>query len=320
MTTAQNDKLTEAHEQMVQAVESLVSGDDWAQMLAVASRFHHYSFGNVCLILSQRSDATKVCGYQMWVALGRQVRRGERGIAILAPWVSRGRPVEDSDDTEHPEVARVLRGFHVVHVFDIAQTDGPDLPEVAPNPLQGTAPDVLWDRLAEQVVASGFALVREDCSPANGQTDFLRRTVAVRPDLSDAQAVKTLAHEIGHVLLHDDEKFRGLTGQSCRGLAEVEAESVAYLVCSSAGLGTDQYTFPYVARWADGDVALVRSAAERSLGAARTITTAIGLTAEPDDPATEAVVARSAGRSGDRSDKARSHAPKPPSRRREIAR
>lgn len=300
MSTPPNDKLTEAHEAMVEAVESLVSGEDWAQMLDVARRFHNYSFGNVCLIIAQRSDATRVCGYRAWAALGRQVRRGERGIAILAPCVTRGRPLEGSDEEQRPDVARVLRGFRVVHVFDISQTDGPDLPDVAPSLLEGAAPAVLWDRLADEVAAKGFTLGREDCSPANGQTDFLRRTVTVRPELSEAQATKTLVHEIGHVLLHDEERFHGLGALSCRGLAEIEAESVAYLVCSAAGLSTGEYSYPYVARWSNGDITLVRSAAERSLAAARSIITAVGLTpAATDpatDPATEAVVARSTAR------------------------
>jgi antirestriction protein ArdC len=296
MTTPPNDKLTEAHERMVEAIEALVSGEDWAAMLDVARRFHSYSPGNVLLILSQRPDATRLCGYRAWQALDHQVKKGERGIAILAPCVTRGRPVDESDEEERPALARVLRGFRVVHVFDVSQTEGPDLPDVAPSLLEGAAPAVLWDRLADEVAAKGFSLLREDCSPANGQTDFLRRCVTVRPDLSEAQAAKTLAHELGHVLLHDEEKFHGFGALSCRGLAEVEAESVAYLICSTAGLSTGAYSFPYVARWANGDVALVRSAAERSLSAARAITTALGLTTAPTDPASEAVIARSATR------------------------
>jgi hypothetical protein len=298
MTTPPNDKLTEAHERMVEAVESLVSGEDWVQMLDVARRFHNYSPGNVLLILSQRADATRLCGYRAWQALGHQVKKGERGVAILAPCVTRGRRVDEPDEEERPALARMLRGFRVVHVFDISQTDGPDLPEVLPSLLEGVAPAALWDRLAEEVAAKGFSLLRGDCSPANGQTDFLRRRVTVRPDLSEAQAAKTLAHELGHVLLH-----------------EVEAESVAHLVCSAAGLATGEYSFPYVARWAGGDVALVRSAAERSLGAARAITTALGLTPAPTDPATEAVVARSATRST-----TPSRRPATPSRARALAR
>jgi hypothetical protein len=224
------------------------------------------------------------------------VKKGENGLAILAPCVTRGRPPEETDGEQHEELARVLRGFRVVHVFDISQTEGQELPEVAPSLLEGDAPAALWDLLAAEVASKGFSLVREDCSPANGQTDFLHRSVTVRPDLSDAQAAKTLAHELGHVLLHDGPKSRGLGGFSCRGLAEVEAESVAYLVCATAGLPTDNYSFPYVARWAGGDVALVRSAAERSLDAARAIITSLGLAPAPPDAATAAVLDRSNGK------------------------
>jgi len=288
--------LAETYGKLTKAVEELVRSEDWVQMLAVAARFHRYSFGNVCLILSQRSDASRVCGYRAWQALGRQVKKGESGLAILAPCVTRGRPPEETEGEQHEELARVLRGFRVVHVFDISQTEGPELPEVAPSLLEGDAPAALWDLLAAEVASKGFSLVREDCSPANGQTDFLHRSVTVRPDLSEAQAAKTLTHELGHVLLHDGPKSRGLEGFSCRGLAEVEAESVAYLVCATAGLPTDNYSFPYVARWAGGDVALVRSAAERSLDAARAIITSLGLVPAPPDAATTAVLDRSNGK------------------------
>ncbi len=288
--------LAETYGKLTRAVEDLVRSEDWVQMLAVAARFHNYSPGNVLLILSQRADATRICGYRAWQALGRQVKKGENGLAILAPCVTRGRPPEETDGEQHEEVARVLRGFRVVHVFDISQTEGPELPEVTPSLLEGDAPAALWDLLAAEVASKGFSLVREDCSPANGQTDFLQRSVTVRPDLSEAQAAKTLAHELGHVLLHDGPKSRGLGGFSCRGLAEVEAESVAYLVCATAGLGTDDYSFPYVARWAGGDVALVRSAAERSLEGARAIITSLGLVPAPPDAATAAVLDRSNGK------------------------
>ncbi len=106
--------------------------------------------------------------------------------------------------------------------------------------------------------------MRGDCDGANGRTDYLSRTVTVRRDVDDAQAAKTLAHELAHVWLHDPED-----GHHHRGLAEVEAESVAYIVCHAAGLDTADYTLPYVARWADGDVAKVRATAERVLDAAR---------------------------------------------------
>ena len=234
------DKLSETHDRLVQAVESLTSGEEWRRMLDVARQFHSYSFGNLMLIASQAPNATRVAGFRTWKKLGRSVRKGEHGIAILAPCVYRGRLVDEHDEREHPELARVLRGFRVVHVFDLSQTDGEPLSEVAPVLLEGDAPVTLWARLASQLAEAGFSLERTDCSPANGTTDFLARRVVVRPDLSPLQAAKTLAHEAAHTRLHHGTEY----AMGCRGIAEVEAESVAYLVCSAAGLTTDEYTLP----------------------------------------------------------------------------
>ena len=298
------DRLTEAHALLTAAVEQLVSGEDWARMLEFGARFHQYSFNNLCLAAAQCAargiEPQQFAGYRTWQALGHQVRRGERGLTILAPIVRRV-PIEEQTEgsppaERQPEPAagarRVLAGFKAVAVFDVSQTDGPPLPVVAPELLVGDAPAALFDGLAREVAATGFELRRADCSPANGTTDFLARTVTVRPDCSTAQAAKTLAHELGHVLLHDDERFRTLRGVDCRGVAEVEAESVAFLVCRSAGLPTDGYSFPYIARWARGDPSLLRTTADRSLGAARRVTAALGLTEKPNDEATEAVLAR----------------------------
>ena len=264
MTTS--DQLAKTHERLVAAIESLTSGEDWQRMLDLARRFHAYSSNNVFLILAQRPDATRVAGYKTWGTLGRQVCRGERGIAILAPCVYRARPVDESDERDRPALARVLRGFRVVHVFDVAQTEGERLPDVAPTLLEDDAPVALWHQLAGQLEAAGFSLVRSDCRPANGTTDYLTRTVVVRDDLAAAQATKTLAHELAHTMLHD-----GSEQGTCRGVVETEAESVAYLVCQSVGITTDSYSFPYIARWSDGDLGVVRATAERVISSARTI-------------------------------------------------
>ncbi|MCX6513063.1 MAG: ArdC family protein, partial [Actinobacteria bacterium] len=112
------------HERLLEAVSGLISGDDWAQMLAVAARFHHYSPANILMILRQRPEATQVAGYRTWAKLGRHVRRGERAIAIWAP---RFVPGEDGELS--------LQGFRLAKVFDFAQTEGPPLPEVLPQML-----------------------------------------------------------------------------------------------------------------------------------------------------------------------------------------
>ena len=264
--TARDDKLAEAHELLASAVESITTGDDWARMLDTASRFHRYSTGNVFLIMLQRPEASRVAGYRTWQSLGRQVRKGEHGIRILAPCQYRYK-VTDDEGTESTHVG--IRGFTTTTVFDVAQTDGDELPDVRPSLIDGEGVAGLWDALAAQVAAQGYVVERGDCCGANGRTDHATRSVRVRDDVSEAQATKTLAHELAHVLLHPS------TGAylRCRGKSEVEAESVAFLVCQASGLVTDGYSFPYVARWADGDADKVRETADAVIKTARTILT-----------------------------------------------
>ena len=264
------DRLRALHNQLEAGFAELVSSDAWARMLRVAARFHDYSPSNVLLILRQRPEATRVAGYRSWQSLGRQVRRGERGLAILAPCTYK-RVAEDHEGQPDDEGPRVLRGFKVAHVFDVDQTDGEPLPEIRPALLEGGAPAELWDDLAGQVTAAGFTVRRGDCTPANGRTDYLARTVTVRADVSAAQAAKTLAHELAHVLLHDGTEY----ALGCRGLIEVEAESVAYIVATAAGLPTEAYSFPYVARWAGGNLNAVKATAERVITTAHTILSAM---------------------------------------------
>jgi hypothetical protein len=261
-----------------------VDGDAWRAMLAASAQFHRYSFANQLLIYLARPDATRVAGIRTWNRLGRRVRKGERGIPILAPCLYRtdrpddGASPGDEAGSELPPTTsdgkprRVPRGFRVVYVFDISQTDGDPVPEVAPVLLDGDDPGALYDALAAQVAAARFTLHRTALPDwasdgANGLTDYLERTVTVRPDVSDAQACKTLAHELAHVLLHNPDG--GFAGTRERG--EVEAESVAYVVCQAAGLATADYSLPYVAGWAGGDLTLIRASAECVVSTARRV-------------------------------------------------
>lgn len=256
------DALTEAHDQLVRAVESLVTSDDWQAMLATASRFHTYSPSNVLLIMLQCPDATRVAGYRKWQELRRQVRKGERGIRILAPVVVKRPDPEKPGAEPRPRVV----GFRSTSVFDISQTDGEDLPDISPELLTGEDLHDSWTTLAKWLADAGWMLERGDCNGANGYTFHAERTVRVREDVEPAQAVKTLSHEIAHVLMHGDEKDR-----TCRGRIEVEAESVAYLVSSALGLDSGSYSFPYVAGWSGGDVEVIKATAERVMGTARRI-------------------------------------------------
>jgi len=263
-------RLEEVHTKLVSAIEALTTGEDWQRMLQVASRFHRYSFCNIALIASQRPDATQVAGYRTWKSLGRQVKKGEKGIAIFGP--CRRKRTEVDEESGEQTTRSYIGGFTVVYVFDISQTEGEELPEVRAELLDGAGPEGLWDALVARVESAGFVVERAECGTANGRTNSLTGTVTVRPDISDAQACKTLAHELAHVLMHRERLAE------CRGVVEVEAESVAHLVCEACGVVSDGYSFPYVAVWAGGNSGLVRSTAERVITTAREILDGLGLT------------------------------------------
>jgi antirestriction protein ArdC len=271
MPTATEDRVAVHLAALQSSVAELVTGEEWQRYLSVQARFHTYSFWNTLAILRARPDASRLAGFQQWRRLGRQVRKGERGIAILAPIVRTVDQAESDDTGGAANGERRCFGFKVVYVFDVSQTDGDPLPEIpAPATVSGNAPVWLWHALAEQITDASFhverGLLPEPWADANGITLVEDRQVIVRHDLPDAQAIKTCAHELAHVLLHTE---------SCalpRAVREVEAESVAFIVCSAAaGMDTAGYTLPYVAHWSNGDTALVAATGERVAGCARTI-------------------------------------------------
>jgi antirestriction protein ArdC len=278
VTRAENgaDRLAALHAQLLEQVERLTTSEVWKTTLQVAARFHSYSPNNVLLIAAQRPDATRVAGYRAWAQLGRQVRKGEHGIAILAPVLRRADPGKPapaegaqrpvSGDSAPP--SRVVAGFRVTHVFDVSQTDGPDLPDLRPTLLDGASPLGLWSDLYDQVEAAGYDIDYADLGEANGRTDFTDHTVLLHTGRSGAQLTKTLAHELGHIELHAPEvRPEGMT----RDVAEIEAESIAYVVTAAHGLFADDYSVPYVAGWSGGDLDRVAASATRVLATARTI-------------------------------------------------
>lgn len=277
-----------------EGVESLRSSGGWQSWLDFASRMPNYSMNNQLLILVQRPDASMVASYGTWKSMGRQVRKGETGLRILAPNTRRNAPQdpdvtvagEDAQPDRSNTPARYVTGYRTVSVFDVSQTDGPPLPEPERAVLlHGQAPEGLWESLAQQVFDAGFVLSRVPdaaaIAGANGVTDFGARTVKVRSDVSDAQAAKTLAHELGHVLLHDPDVDP--TWQApCRGAKEVEAESVAYVVTGHCGMDSSSYTFAYVASWADHAASdVLAGTAQRVRAAAHNIITALPTPAAP---------------------------------------
>ena len=206
---------------------------------------------------------TRVAGYRAWQKLNRHVRGGERGLAILAPLTRKV-------DTEEGEEERRLFGFKAVHVFDISQTDGEPLPEIRPVLVEGDLPTE-WGVVTSLIADAGFSLeVTESdrLAEANGLTDYERRQVVVRASLPGAQRFKTAVHELAHIRLHEP------TSQgrpNCRGVVEVEAESVSFMVCASLGVDSAGYSLPYVAGWSGGDLDKVASTADRVIRCAHAI-------------------------------------------------
>jgi hypothetical protein len=250
---------------LTEGIRGLTDSGQWQRYLEVQSRFPRYSSNNVMLIARQYERASLVAGFGTWRRLHRAVRRGESAIWILAPIVSR----RHDGDTE---MVPVVRGFRFVPVFDVAQTEGPDLPSVC-HLLGGADPGGRFDQLVAGARALGFGVEPATLEGGvNGDCSHERRRIRVATGLAGAQRVKTLAHELAHAVLH--ERWEN------RALAELEAESTAFVVCRALGINSGPYSFGYLATWAGGGeaaVAMVRTSAVRIQDSAAQILEATGV-------------------------------------------
>jgi antirestriction protein ArdC len=246
--------------QLERGIADLTTSATWRDYLVFQSRFHRYSYGNVLLIASQDRRATQVAGFKAWQGLNRFVRKGEKAIWILAPMIGK------ATEPEEGESGRCIRGFKYVPVFDIAQTDGDDPPAVCTK-LSGDDPGHLYDRLRTGARSLGFSVEDHEFGDStNGDCSPSEERIRVEVRNSPAQRVKTLAHELAHALLHQTVVDRAL--------AELEAESTAYVVGRAVGIDTGDYSFGYVAAWAGGGdeaIARIRASCDRIQKAASTI-------------------------------------------------
>ncbi|MDZ7578431.1 MAG: ArdC-like ssDNA-binding domain-containing protein [Candidatus Nanopelagicales bacterium] len=245
---------------LADGIAALAESDRWQEWLQAQSRFHHYSFNNVILIDRQDPEATRVAGFHAWKKLGRCVRKGERAIWILAPMT---RKVTDEDERPDTETGtRQLIGFRPVPVFDLRQTDGEPLPAVC-SKLQGDAPDI-YSQLVAVAHSIGYT-VEEDylTGSVNGDCNYAEHLIRIEARNAERQQVKTLAHELGHAMLHE--------GNEDRALGELEAESVAFIVMSALGVDSSDYSFGYVAGWSGGSdeaIAAIKASGSRIQSAA----------------------------------------------------
>ena len=222
-------------------IEQLEAGhsETLAAYLGTMARFHNYSFGNILQIARQRPDATRVAGFGAWKELGRFVKRGEKGIQILAPVVGYRRKRDDAEQEADTKPQPVLMGFRAVFVFDYAQTEGADLPELNHRISGdvGSNRDSLVAFLAQQDIKLEF---NEKIAPALGVSYGGR--IALLPGQSKAEEFVTLVHETAHELLHKAER-RTFTTATVR---ETEAEAVAFIVGQAVGLEMGTASSDYI--------------------------------------------------------------------------
>ena len=226
-----------ADEALERLVESVKAGksESLTAYLAAMGRFHDYSFGNVMLIITQKPDASHVAGFNTWKKLGRFVKKGEKGILIIAPMVIK--PKEEAP-VDSSNADRTFLRFKGVYVFDVSQTDGESLPEFA---RVGGNPNGHTDRLKNLIASKGIALeYASDIGAAHGVSSVGR--IKIRPDLSAAEEFSVLVHELAHEMLHSREYRR----EASKTVKETEAEAVAFVVNQSIGLENGTAAADYI--------------------------------------------------------------------------
>ncbi|MBI1349398.1 DUF1738 domain-containing protein [bacterium] len=241
-------------------LENLEGGksDQLDAYIAAMAKFHRYSFRNIMLIVSQFPNATQVAGFRSWKKLGRYVRKGEQGITIIAPMLSRKETTDTKANSDEGPIVR----YRAAHVFDLSQTDGEPLPHPAET---GGDPGGYTERLKALIEAKQITLEYvDDLDGADGSSSGSK--IRIRKDLDPAMEFSVLAHELAHELLHWGEQRQSTT----KTVRETEAEAVAFIVSSAIGLDAGTASSDYIQIY-DGTVETL----EASLDAIRKTSSAI---------------------------------------------
>ena len=257
-----DERIAELTGKLENGIKELYASGRYAEYIAAMSKFHHYSFRNAILILLQCPTASHVAGYQTWKALGRQVNQGEKGIMILCPCSydraveqiktdpATGQPIYGPDGKPIKEERYIPTNiFKVGHVFDISQTEGKELPALGVDELDGEVDNfaAIYDRL---VTLSPVPVEIEEIERrgAKGYMSHTEGKIGIKEGMSQVQTIKTLVHEIAHAILHNPDSTPD-GAKKAKRQKEVEAESVAYVVCQHFGIDTSDYSLGYVAGW-----------------------------------------------------------------------
>lgn len=242
-------KKHEAESALIEGVKHCYTEGNFRNYLDTMRKFHNYSVNNCMLIAMQMPDASFVAGFNDWKnKFKRTVKKGEHGIKILAPLPCKfTKQVEDEDGNTTEETVEFMR-FRVVSVFDYRQTEGQPLPQIC-NTLTASVED--YDSIIDTLknIANVPVTFEPISNGAYGYFNTVEKKIVVKENMPQAQTIKTLIHEIAHSILHDDA-FIDIP----RDVKEIQAESVAYMVCQNIGIDTADYSFEYVAAWAHEDM------------------------------------------------------------------
>lgn len=249
---AQSQQIKDITDKLEQGIKDLFESDNYINYLKCMSRFTDYSFNNTILISMQRPDSSLVAGFRKWNEFNRYVRKGEKGIKILAPCIYKAGKEDGDNKTEQTnkdDEERVLKGFRVVHVFDISQTEGEELPTIA-HELDGTVEGYSDFMTALKQISPVPIEFKKIEGSANGYYHLTDKNIVIDTGMSEMMNCKTTIHEIAHAILHNQDD--GSEKDVDRHTKEVQAESTAFVVCQYYGLDTSDYSFGYVAGWSSG--------------------------------------------------------------------
>lgn len=265
MAEKREQQMYEITKKLEEGVKELFTSERYTEYLKTMSKFYNYSFNNTVLIALQRPEATLVAGYSAWQKnFHRQVKKGEKGIQIIAPSQRKEKELVEKFDPEtnelilgpdgQPEtevVEHVVSDFRVVRVFDVSQTYGEPLPEIAIPDLTEQVQNFPLFLQAVKELSPVPIRFGETGGEAKGYYSNKAKEIVVKEDMSESQTIKTLIHEIAHAKLHDREVLEQAGEEKDQRTKEIEAESIAYTVCQYFGLYTSDYSFPYIAGWSD---------------------------------------------------------------------
>lgn len=260
---SQYEQIKEITDKLQKGIEDLFDSDTYKNYLKTMSKFTSYSLNNTLLIAMQMPNATTVAGYNTWKQLNRSILKGSKSIKILAPCIYKKKPDSDMTDTSDKiaqnnndnakpkEPEKVLVGFKIVNVFDVSQTEGEPLPELA-HKLQGNVDEYsdFMEALKQfSPVPIEFKSVE---GSANGYYHLINKNIVVDDGMSQMMNCKTAIHEIAHTLLHDNDNGLEKDALLDKQTKEVQAESVAFTVCNYYGIDTSDYSFGYISGWSSG--------------------------------------------------------------------